>query len=51
MCESHWLGSAKCQLPQQGSAENANNLSGKNIHCDEKPLKRQACLCEVNINK
>lgn len=48
--DSHWLGSTKCQLAQQGSAENENNLKGKNVRSAEKPLKRQASLCEVNIN-
>ena len=48
---SHCLGSTKCQHHQQGLAENENNLKEKNISYAEKPLKRQAFLCEWNINK
>lgn len=48
---SHCLGNTKRQHHQQGLAENENNLKEKNISCAEKPLKKQAFLCEWNINK
>lgn len=50
-CVSHWLRSTKCQLPQQGLAENENNLKEKKYNLCWKPRKRQAFLCELNITK